>query len=81
MRRAGLPDSRHCDSRSRGPESERRQAENLTAAGDTRLRDAAVRLRREAEGDVERFRCRGWTQADFARALRATLGSGEDGSA
>ena len=81
MRRAGLPDSRYRDSRSRGPESERRQAENLTAAGDTRLRDAAVRLRREAAGDVERFRSRGWTQADFATALRETLGSGEDGPA
>ena len=79
MRRAGLPGSRYRDSRRRGPESERRQAENLTAAGDTRLRDAAVRLRREAEGDVERLRSRGWTQADFAMALRESLGSGEDG--
>ena len=81
MRRAGLPDSRYRDSCSRGPESERSQAENLTAAGDTRLRDAAVRLRREAAGDVGRFRSRGWTQADFATALRETLGSGEDGPA
>ena len=43
------------------------------------LRDAAVRLRGEAAGDVKRLRSRGSTQADFARALRETLGSGEDG--
>ena len=69
------------DSRNRGPESERRQAENLTAAGDTRFRDAVVRMRREASRDVERLRSRGWTQVDFARALREMLGAGEDGSA
>ena len=49
------------------------------ATRDTRLRDAAAGLRSDAARDVERLRSRGWTQADFARALRETLGSGEDG--
>ena len=81
MRRAGPPDSPYRNARTRGAESEPRQAEDRVAPGDTRLRDAVARLRREASRNVERLRSRSWTRTDFARALRETLGSGEDGSA
>ena len=62
------------------PQQLGREMEKLIAARDTRL-GAAAKLRREASRDAERLRSRGWTQADFARALRETLGSGEAGSA
>ena len=57
----------------------RERIEKVIAERDTNLRHAAARLREEAARDVEQLRSRGWTQADFARALRDTLGSGEDG--
>ena len=58
-----------------------RGTERLSAAGDARIRSAATKLRRLAGRDVERLRSSGWTRADFAQALRETLGSGEDGPA
>ncbi len=73
-----MPGSRYGGSRSQRPESEHRETEDVIATRDTRLR-AAAGLRSDAARDVERLRSRGWTQADFARALRETLGSGEDG--
>ena len=57
----------------------RDRIEEVIAERDARVRNAAARLREEAARDVEQLRSRGWTQADFARALRDTLGSGEDG--
>ena len=65
----------------RDPQQLRRQLESLTAARDARIRDAAAKLRQEATRDVQRLRSLGWTQADFAQALRDTLGSGGDGPA
>lgn len=63
------------------PEVERlrERIEEVIAERDASLRHAAARLREEAAHDVENLRSRGWTPADFARALRDTLGSGEDG--
>ena len=57
-----------------------RGTERLSGARDARAR-AASKLRRLAGRDVERLRSSGWTRADFAQALRETLGSGEDGPA
>ena len=65
----------------RDPQQLGHELENLIAARDARTRDAAMKLRDQAARDVERLRSRGWTQADFAQALRDTLGSGEDGPA
>ena len=63
----------------RDPQQLGRQIEEAIAERDARLHTAAAKLREEAARDVENLRSRGWTQADFARALRDTLGSGEDG--
>ena len=65
----------------RDPQQLGHELENLIAARDARTRDATMKLRDQAARDVERLRSRGWTQADFAQALRNTLGSGEDGPA
>ena len=65
----------------RDPQQLGQAVEKLIADRDARIREAAVKLRAEASREVELLRSRGWTQADFARALRETLGSGEDGSA
>ena len=65
----------------RDPQQLGHEIERLTAARDKRIRDAAAQLRAAAARDVELLRARGWTQADFAQALRETLGSGEDGPA
>ncbi len=65
----------------RDPQQLGHEIENLIAARDARIRAAAAKLRAEADRDVELLRSRGWTQADFAQALRETLGSGEDGPA
>ena len=62
----------------RDPQQLGRKIRDLIAERNARLRDAAARLRAEAASEVERLRSRGWTQADFAQALRDTLGSGED---
>ena len=65
----------------RNPQQLGHEIQNLIAARDARIRAAAAKLRDEANRDVELLRSRGWTQADFAQALRETLGSGEDGPA
>ena len=65
----------------RDPQRLGQEIERLSAARDTHIRAAASKLRRQAARDVERLRSSGWTQADFAQALRETLGSGEDGPA
>ena len=65
----------------RDPQQLGQEVGKLIADRDARMRKAAVKLRAEASRDVELLRSRGWTEADFARALRETLGSGEDGSA
>ena len=58
-----------------------RGTERLSGARDARMGAAATKLRRQAGRDVERLRSSGWKRADFAQALRETLGSGEDGPA
>ena len=65
----------------RDPQQLGQEVGKLIADRDARMRKAAVKLRAEASRDVELLRSRGWTQTDFARALRETLGSGEDSSA
>ena len=65
----------------RNPQQLGHEIQNLIATRDTRIRAGAAKLRDEANRDVELLRSRGWTQADFAQALRETLGSGEDGPA
>ena len=63
----------------RDPQQLGQGIQDLVADRDARLRKAAAELRAEAARDVEQLRSRGWTQTDFAQALRDTLGSGEDG--
>ena len=63
----------------RDPQQLGQEIDRLSAARDGHIRAAAAKLRRQAARDVERLRSTGWTQADFAQALRETLGSGEDG--
>ena len=63
----------------RDPQQLGNELEGLIAARDARVSEAVAKLRAAAARDVERLRSGGWTQADFARALRDTLGSGEDG--
>ena len=65
----------------RDPQRLGQEIERLSAARDARVRSAASKLRRQSAREVERLRSTGWTQADFAQALRETLGSGEDGPA
>ena len=65
----------------RDPQQLGHEIERLTAARDKRIRDVAAQLRAAAARDVELLRSTGWTQTDFAQALRETLGSGEDGPA
>ena len=63
----------------RDPQRLGQEIDRLSAARDARVRSAASNLRRQAARDVERLRSSGWTQADFAQALRETLGFGEEG--
>ena len=65
----------------RDPQALGQEIKRLSAARDARIQAAASKVRRQAARDVERLRSSGWTQADFAQALRETLGSGEDGPA
>jgi hypothetical protein len=46
---------------------------SLVAARDERIRAVAAELQGLAEGEVSRLRSLGWTQADFARALKELL--------
>lgn len=45
----------------------------LVSARDERIKAVAVELQAQAEEEVERLRSLGWTQADFARALKELL--------
>ena len=62
----------------RDPQRLGQEIERLNSARAPRGRSAAQRLRRQSAREVERLRSTGWTQADFAPALREPLGSGED---
>ena len=64
----------------RDPQQLGREIEDLIAERDARLRKGAADLREQAAREVERLRSHGWTQADFAQALRDTLEPGEDGA-
>ncbi len=65
----------------RDPQQIGQEIETSSADRDARIREAARKLRADASRDVEMLRSRGWTQADFARALHEMLGSGEGDSA
>ncbi len=47
----------------------------LVSARSERIRVVAAELQGQAEGEVGRLRSLGWTQADFARALKELLGT------
>jgi hypothetical protein len=46
---------------------------NLLKMRKARIIAVAAELREQAEGEVARLRSLGWTQADFARALKELL--------
>jgi hypothetical protein len=57
----------------REPQKLGEELAKLVAARNERVRAAAANLQVQAETEVNRLRTLGWTQADFARALRGLL--------
>jgi hypothetical protein len=57
----------------RQPQRLREELAKLVAGRTERVRAAAANLHAQAETEVNRLRALGWTQADFAKALRGLL--------
>jgi type III restriction enzyme len=62
----------------REPQNLAEQVKALVAARRRSVQAVAAELQAKAEKEVERLRAQGWTQADFARALRGLLETDSD---